>query len=116
MDNPEIDVEGNKWWYEADDKLHRDDGPAVEYADGDEEWWQHGELHRDDGPAVVNSSYYTAWVQHDELHRDDGPAVIYTNGDQEWYLNGKKLSFDEWLDEAPDMSNEDKVMFKLEHA
>ena len=25
-------------------------------------------------------------------HKEDGPAVIYYNGQQEWYLNGNKVS------------------------
>lgn len=31
----------HKAWYVAD-KLHRTDGPAVEYDDGTEEWWING--------------------------------------------------------------------------
>lgn len=31
---------------------HREDGPAVEYADGSKYWYQNGELHREDGPAI----------------------------------------------------------------
>ena len=29
---------GNKWWYQ-NGKLHRTDGPAIEYADGYNQWW-----------------------------------------------------------------------------
>ena len=29
---------GDKFWF-LKDKLHREDGPAIEYADGDKEWW-----------------------------------------------------------------------------
>jgi|TARA_Y100000296_G_C4945792_1_gene143745 hypothetical protein len=28
--------------WRLDDKLHREDGPAVEYAHGEKEWWLHG--------------------------------------------------------------------------
>lgn len=45
---------GRKEWYQ-DDILHRDDGPAVEFASGRREWYQYGELHREDGPAVIDS-------------------------------------------------------------
>jgi len=34
----EIDEYGNKRWY-LNGLLHREDGPAVEYADGNKEWW-----------------------------------------------------------------------------
>ena len=38
-----------EWW--LNDKLHREDGPAVEYADGTKKWYLNGGLHREDGPA-----------------------------------------------------------------
>ena len=33
---------GNKHWYQ-DGKLHRTDGPAIEYANGDKYWYIEGE-------------------------------------------------------------------------
>ena len=33
-----IDSHGNKVWYK-NGKYHREDGPAIEYATGDKEWW-----------------------------------------------------------------------------
>lgn len=33
------------------DRLHREDGPAIEHATGTREWWLHGLLHREGGPA-----------------------------------------------------------------
>jgi hypothetical protein len=38
----EEDTFGNKFWY-LKGKLHREDGPAIEYADGDKSWWLNGE-------------------------------------------------------------------------
>ena len=38
----EVDASGNKRWY-LNDKLHREDGPAVEYPGGYKEWLLHGE-------------------------------------------------------------------------
>jgi len=32
--------------------LHREDGPAIEWADGSKEWWINEKLHREDGPAI----------------------------------------------------------------
>ena len=37
-----IDANGTKRWY-LEDKRHRADGPAIEYADGDKRWWFCGE-------------------------------------------------------------------------
>ena len=45
-----IDQDGNKFWYK-DDLLHRLDGPACEYANGDMTWFKDDMLHREDGPA-----------------------------------------------------------------
>lgn len=41
----------SKYWYK-EDKLHREDGPAVELVRGQKEWYKEGKLHRIDGPAV----------------------------------------------------------------
>jgi hypothetical protein len=32
-------------------KLHREDGPAGEFADGTKRWYHYGKLHHEDGPA-----------------------------------------------------------------
>ena len=34
-----VDAEGTKFWRLPNGKLHREDGPAVEYANGDKEWY-----------------------------------------------------------------------------
>ena len=36
-------------WLNGD--LHREDGPACEYANGDKHWYLNGKRHREDGPA-----------------------------------------------------------------
>ena len=46
--------------------LHRTDGPAIEYPDGNNQW-------------IVNGV----------LHRLDGPAVVYQSGIYLWYVNGE---------------------------
>jgi len=55
--------------YRLNGKLHREDGPAVEYVDGSKEWWFNG-----------------------KLHREDGPAVEYVDGSKEWWFNGKQFT------------------------
>jgi len=37
-----IDDYGNKYWY-LNNKWHREDGPAIEYANGDKVWYLNGE-------------------------------------------------------------------------
>ena len=38
--------------YYVNNVLHREDGPAIEYASGTKEWYMNGKLHREDGPAI----------------------------------------------------------------
>lgn len=41
----------HKVWIK-DSKIHREDGPAIEYYDGSKKWYKNGKVHREDGPAV----------------------------------------------------------------
>ena len=70
---PVIDLDGDTFWYNSAGDLHRTDGPAVEYANGDKEWY-------------VN----------DKLHRTDGPAVEYADGIKGWWVNGRELTEEEF--------------------
>lgn len=51
----EISEHGNKFWFK-NGKLHKEDGPAVEYYNGTKEWHQNGELHREGAPAIETYS------------------------------------------------------------
>jgi hypothetical protein len=68
-----INEYGHKFYYSDREMTirHREDGPAIEYADGDKWWYLNG-----------------------RLHREDGPAIEYTNGLKSWYL------YDNWITEA----------------
>ena len=88
-------LDGSEDWYQ-NGKLHRDNGPAIsmpgpgQYGhNSHEEWWWHGERHREDGPAVIWGDHRKEWWLNDLKHRTDGPAVIYENGDVEWYVHGQ---------------------------
>jgi hypothetical protein len=83
------DAGGNKFWRNEKGELHREDGPAVEWANGDKEWYLNNELHREDGPAVEWANGDKSWYLNGERHRADGPACEWANGDKFWYLNGK---------------------------
>jgi hypothetical protein len=91
MDNPRIYKNGTKEWYNSNGRLHRNDGPAVVHVDGGKSWYQHGKVHRADGPAYEDEDGYKTW-----------------------WLNDNPLTFDEWLDKVK-MSDEDKVMMKLQY-
>ena len=79
---------GTKVWY-VNNKLHRIDGPAVEYSDGAKAWYVNGKCHRLDGPAVEWSDGSKVWYVNGKRHREDGPAIERVNGSKEWYVNGK---------------------------
>lgn len=82
-------------WY-LDGVLHREDGPAIEFADGTNEWRINGKLHREDGPAVECSSGAKYWYANGTLDRHDGPAIEHANGTKEWVINGNTVSEDEF--------------------
>jgi len=73
MSNCEINKFGTKRWYQ-NGKLHRENGPAIEYANGGEEWRQNG-----------------------KLHRLDGPAVEWFDGSKEWWLNDEEYTKEEFV-------------------
>ena len=58
--------DGTRRYYNAAGRLHRTDGPAVEYANGGTEWFQNGALHREDGPAAVYTDGSKLWFLHDK--------------------------------------------------
>jgi len=76
--------------------LHREDGPAVEWADGYKAWWVNNQLHREDGPACEYADGSKCWYINGKVHRLDGPAIEYADGDRYWYINGKHLTKEEF--------------------
>lgn len=79
---------GVKEW-RLNGKLHREDGPAVEYVSGHKEWYINGILHREDGPAVEMVDGAKRYYLNNRLHRKDGPAIERADGSKEWWLNGE---------------------------
>ena len=55
-----VDKNGNKVWNNSNGKLHRVDGPAIEYADGTKEWWLN-DNHYD--PEEMPFSLYVAYLK-----------------------------------------------------
>jgi hypothetical protein len=55
-------------------------------------WHLNGQCHREDGPALEYADGYKAWYLNDQCHREDGPAVEWASGDKYWYLNGQELT------------------------
>ena len=87
----EVYESGHKSW-RLNGKLHREDGPAVEFVDGSKSWWLNGKKHREDGPAIEFADGDKHWYLNGKRHREDGPAIEYSDGFKVWYLNGKELT------------------------
>ncbi len=60
--------------------------------DGSKRWYLNGELHREGGPAIEWADGSKHWFLDDKRHREDGPAVENTDGQKCWYLNGTEYS------------------------
>ena len=73
VDKPFLSEDTTRTRWLEDTKLHRLDGPAVEWSDGGEEWYFEG-----------------------NRHREGGPAVEWAGGRKSWYLNGKQYTEEEF--------------------
>lgn len=59
MEEVEIHISNAKtirYYLKGTNSYHREDGPAIEYANGVKYYYQYDRLHREDGPAVENPS------------------------------------------------------------
>lgn len=66
----EVDDKGTKNYYNLNCRqLDRNDGPAVEYADGGKLYYKNG-----------------------QLHNESGPAIQWANGDRYYFLNDVEVS------------------------
>ena len=93
-----------KWYiqdYAGHIMLHREDGPAVEYKNGDYEYFRKELLHNDKGPArcitkiTVNGKKQVVF-QHfvnGKLHNEHGPSVYGDGVPDEYYLKGKHYKY-----------------------
>lgn len=75
-------------------QTHRIGGPAVEYDDGSEQWYEYGELHRVGGPAVID---------------------VRGEGEICWAYRGQYVTNYEDYQHLTGCSDEDIVMFKLKY-
>ena len=78
----EINANGDKF-YLKDGKLHREDGPAIEFVCGDCAWYQNGVPHREDGPAIdCGGDIKLYWIK----------GVQYTKRDFDKWIKWKTKS------------------------
>ena len=63
----------------------------------DEDGWPiYEKLHREDGPAAEKADGTKWWYVNGKLHREDGPAIEYADGDKSWFLNGVLYTEQKW--------------------
>jgi len=87
-----VSEDGAKRWY-VGDKLHNEDGPAVERLYGrNDEWWIDGKqiterefnsLFRQDDPGFNLADYDDRWYHIGKLHREGSPAILLDEDTQE---------------------------------
>lgn len=69
---------------------------------------ENGKLHREDGPAIEFKSGVSWWLQKGKIHRDNGPAILDKKEIMEYWLNGEPASDEEiknikrnkWIDKS----------------
>ena len=73
------------------------------------------QLHREDGPAVEDANGSKFWYINGKLHREDGPAFEYANGFNGWFLFDVQYSLEDWL-KTRNWNDTEKVEFFLKFA
>jgi hypothetical protein len=66
------------------------------YDTGTKYWYMNGKRHREDGPAIERANGDKYWYLKGKLSREDGPAIEWADGYKAWYLNGVQLTQEEW--------------------
>jgi hypothetical protein len=86
---------GDKTWYK-NGKFNRINGPSIELSNGTKCWCQNGRFHKIDGPSIEYKDGSKYWFKNGLHHRIDGPAIEYNNGHKAWYINDKKYTEEEF--------------------
>jgi hypothetical protein len=81
--------------WSLDGIIHRVSGPAIEWPNGDREWYRYGRLHRRvvAGPAR-DTAAMQEWYEYGRRHRRDGAAVIHADGACEWWYRNERETED----------------------
>ena len=92
--NPGLNIDkfGTITYYNDNENLHREDGPAIIWDNGDKEWYVNG-----------------------KCHRIDGPAIIFNNNSHEWLVNDIQYYSNRSYQEAAGISDEDMAMIVLKY-
>ena len=87
MNEPILESDGSKRWYNEHDQLHRTDGPAVIYTNGGQYWFINNKFHRTDGPAIIRSDGTKEfWIHNIQLTEDEYYDIIQSEEHLNWFL------------------------------
>lgn len=75
--------------------LHCENGPAITWINGSQEWYVNGARHRNNAPAVVFAFGGEKWYRNNQLHNPNGPAIVDALGNKLYYLYDVQIP--EWL-------------------
>ena len=79
-----VEFEDRVEWHDELGRIHREDGPAIEFFNGDRYWLFEGLRRRVSGPAVELSGGARFWYKRGKLHRIGGPSDIWPDGGTYW--------------------------------
>lgn len=91
-----VDVYGTIRYYNTQNQLHNDEGPAVEFISGVKEWFYRGMRHNSHGPAIIEATGTLYYYLYDKTHRIDGPAIIWSDGDIEYWIEGNPIEIKDY--------------------
>ena len=114
-----VNDNGDEYWELPNGQVHREDGPAVTYANGTTFWIINGEYHREDGPAIIRSDGTKKWYANGKRHREDGPSIMWPDGSVDWYLDDISYHFNFYshkLKRDYGKTDEDIMLLRMQYA
>jgi len=54
-------------------------------------WLSLGKFHRENSPAIIYADGTKRWYKNGKLHRTNGPAIIHSNGIKEFWENNMRI-------------------------
>lgn len=76
--------------------IHRIHGPSIVSLNRVTAWSKNGRHHREDGPALCGDGH-KYWHYEGKYHRKNGPAIVYSDGSEQYWVNGIKHTEKEFL-------------------
>lgn len=99
---------------DQDSRIPNDFTGMATYPSGTKKYFKDGKLHREDGPAIEWSTGGESWYVNGLKHRNDGPSFKNTNDTiRHWHMDGKVVSPQDVFEELTD-EKKDEAIFELD--